>query len=285
MVKFGAHAFVWIGEWTTGAGNHAIAEAGRVGFDLIEIPLLDPDNFDAAAHRAALDRAWIACTCSLVLPGDAHMPAEPEKARAFLYRALAQAEAVGSHYLCGCIAYSLGTLTGKAPTPQERQIVVETLAEVAEDAKRRGITLGLEVCNRYETYLYNTLEDGQAVVKALRALGYDNIELHGDTYHMNIEEEGFYKPIVACAETLGYIHMSESHRWLVCTGTVIWDEVWRGLADAHFDGHLVLESFAAINPALAAATCLWRPPNQGPQVLAGEGYRFLRAGAEKYGLL
>ncbi len=282
MVKFGAHAFVWIGEWTTEAGNHAIAEAGRVGFDLIEIPLLDPDNFDAAAHRAALDRAGIACTCSLVLPGDAHMPAEPEKARAFLYRALAQAEAVGSHYLGGCIAYSLGTLTGAPPTAEERRTVVEVLRDVAAEAGRRGITLALEACNRYETYLYNTLAD---VRETILATGAGNLKLHADTYHMNIEEEGFYQPLVNAADVLDYIHMSESHRGLVGTGTVIWDEVWRGLADAHFDGHLVLESFAAINPALAAATCLWRPPNQGPQVLAGEGYRFLRAGAEKYGLL
>lgn len=282
MVKFGAHAFVWIGEWTTEAGNHAIAEAGRVGFDLIEIPLLDPDHFDAAAHRAALAKAGITCTCSLVLPKDAHMPTRPEKARDFLYRALAQAEAVGSYYLGGCIAYSLGTLTGVPPTPQERQTVVEVLRDVAAEAKRRGITLALEACNRYETYLYNTLADARETVLAV---GADNLKLHADTYHMNIEEEGFYHPLVNAADVLDYIHMSESHRGLVGTGTVIWDEVWRGLADAHFDGHLVLESFAAINPALAAATCLWRPPNQGPEVLAAEGFRFLKAGAEKYGLL
>ncbi len=282
MVKFGAHAFVWIGEWTTEAGNHAIAEAGRVGFDLIEIPLLDPDHFDAAAHRAALLRAGIESTCSLVLPKDAHMPARPEKARDFLYRALAQVEAVGSHYLGGCIAYALGTLTGAPPTAEERQTVVEVLRDVAAEARRRGITLALEACNRYETYLYNTLAD---VRETILAVGADNLKLHADTYHMNIEEEGFYRPLVNVADLLDYIHMSESHRGLVGTGTVIWDEVWRGLADAHFDGYLVLESFAAINPALAAATCLWRPPNQGPQVLAAEGFRFLKAGAEKYGLL
>lgn len=284
MPKFGAHAFLWIGDWTTETGNHAIEQAGRTGFDFIEIPLLKPEQFDAASHKKALHDAGIEATASLVLPKDAHMPAAPQKARRFLSDAMDKMEEIGSTYLCGCIAYSLGTLTGKAPTPQERQTVIETLAEVAEDARRRGIMLGLEVCNRYETYLYNTLEDGQAAVKALRALGYDNLELHGDTYHMNIEEEGFYKPIVACAETLGYMHMSESHRGLVGTGTVNWDQIFRGLADAKYRGPLVLESFAAINPDLAAATCLWRPPNQPPGVLATEGLRFLREGAARAGL-
>ena len=89
-MKFGAHAFVWIGDWTTDSGNHAITEAGQVGFDLIEIPLLNPDTFDAASHRATLAKAGIEATCSLALPADAHLPAEPEKARDFLYRALVQ---------------------------------------------------------------------------------------------------------------------------------------------------------------------------------------------------
>ena len=51
----------------------------------------------------------------------------------------------------------------------ERQIVIDTLGVVAAEAKKRGISLGLEVCNRYETYLYNTLADGRATIKAIGA--------------------------------------------------------------------------------------------------------------------
>lgn len=284
MPQFGAHAFLWIGDWNLEAGNHAIAEAGKEGFDFIEIPLLRPAEFDAPAHKKALKKAKIGATASLVLPKDSHMPKRPKKAKAFLIQALEKVEAIGSTYLCGCIAYSLGTLTGAPPTPEERQTVVEVMAEVAQEAKKRGITLGFEVCNRYETYLYNSLEDGREAVLAIRALGADNIELHADTYHMNIEEEGFLNPIVKCADVLGYMHMSESHRGLVGSGTVNWQQVFKGLAKANYKGPLVLESFAAVNPDLAAATCLWRPPNQPPSVLAREGLKFLREGAEKAGL-
>ncbi len=282
MPKFGAHAFVWIGEWTTEQGNYAIAQAAEAGFDFIEIPLLRPGEFDAKSHRQALDRAGIDATCSLVLPKDAHMPHHPERAQAFLTQALDAMEALECRYLGGCIAYALGVLTGAPPTAKERQTVVEVLTEVAADARRRGITLALEACNRYETYLYNTLADTR---ETILAVGADNLKLHADTYHMNIEEEGFYTPLVEAGDVLDYIHMSESHRGLVGTGTVIWEQVWRGLVDAGFQGHLVLESFAAINPDLAAATCLWRPPNQPPQVLAQEGLAFLKRGAAQYGLV
>ncbi len=282
MVRFGAHGFVWVGEWTTETGNHAIAQAGETGFDFIEIPLLDPAGFDAKSHRAALQAAGIEATCSLVLPKDAHMPHDPEGAKRFLVAALDKVAEVGSRYLGGCIAYSLGTLTGRPPTAAERQTVVECLTEIAAEAEQRGITLALEACNRYETYLYNSLADTRDTILKV---GAPNLKLHADTYHMNIEEEGFYNPIVETADVLDYIHMSESHRGLVGTGTIQWDDVWRALAKIEFDGSLVLESFAAINPDLAAATCLWRPTNQPSEVLARDGFAFLKSGAAKHGLI
>jgi D-psicose/D-tagatose/L-ribulose 3-epimerase len=281
MPKFGCHAFVWVGEWNTDSGNYAIGQVGRTGFDYIEMPLLKPAEFDAASHRAALDRAGIRGTCSLALPKEVHMPFYPDAARTFLYEALAKVEAVGSEYLGGCIAYHLGTVTGKPPTDDERATVVQVLRDVAGEAARRGITILLEPCNRYETYLYNTLAD---VRETILAVGAPNLKLHADTYHMNIEEEGFYDPIVNARDVLHYIHMSESHRGLVGSGNVHWDEIWRALAEIQFDGFLVLESFAAVNPDLQAATCLWRPPNQPAAVLANDGNTFLRNGAAKAGL-
>jgi D-psicose/D-tagatose/L-ribulose 3-epimerase len=282
MVRFGAHAFVWIGEWNTDDGNYAIAQAGDIGFDFIEIPLLKPHEFDVASHRQALQAAGIDATCSLVLPDDAHMPHEPEKALDFLRAAMDTMQALGSTYLGGCIAYSLGTLTGKPPTDDEINTVVQALKTLSDEADTRGITLALEACNRYETYVYNALADAR---ETIQRVGADNLKLHADTYHMNIEEEGFYTPIIEAADVLDYIHMSESHRGLVGSGTVNWDDIWRALGEIQFDGHLVLESFAAINPDLAAATCLWRPPNESSDTIARAGLQFLKDGAAQHGLI
>jgi D-psicose/D-tagatose/L-ribulose 3-epimerase len=83
---------------------------------------------------------------------------------------------------------------------------------------------------------------------------------------------------------LGYIHISESHRGRLGTGTINWDEVFRGLADAHYKGPLVLEAFTAINPELIAATRMWRPPKDTPGVIAGDGLVFMQQGARRVGL-
>ena len=102
MVKFGAHAFVWTGDWTLESGNQTIERAARAGFDFVEIPLLDPSDFNAKEHKAALEQHGITASCSLGLPTDSYMPAHPERARAFLLHILEQMELLGSRY--GCVA-------------------------------------------------------------------------------------------------------------------------------------------------------------------------------------
>ena len=282
MIQFGAHCFLWVGNWDEENGNHAIAEAGRTGFDFLEITILRPDEFNAPSHRDALARAGIDARCSLSLPAAAHMPHYPDRALVFLKQVFEQMDAIGSRYLCGCIGYALGTLTGEPPTEAEHTNVRDGLGLAAAEAQKRGITLALEACNRYETYMYNSLADTRELVLSI---GADNLRLQGDTWHMNIEEESFDGAIRGAADVLDYLHMSESHRGLVGSGTVKWDEVWRGLKDVNYDGALVLESFAAINPDLRAATCLWRPPNESPQALSSQGLAFLKAGAREHGLI
>ena len=281
MIKYGAHAFVWIGDWTTTAGNATIHAAAESGVDFIEIPLLEPQTFDALSHARELGATGISATCSLVLPAAAHMPDQPAAAIEFLTLALERCDALGARYLCGCIGYSLGTLKGRGPTAAEHQTVEDALGIVAQRARGFGITLALEACNRYETYLYNTLSDTRA---SILKVGSSNLKLHADTYHMNIEEEGMRKPILESADVLDYVHMSESNRGMVGTGTVNWDEVFMALRDAKFDGYLALESFAAVNPTIAAATCLWRSPKHSGAELAAGGLEYLRGMALRYGL-
>ena len=281
MPTFGAHAFIWIGDWTSETGGQAIAAAGRAGVDLIEIPMLRPESFDALLTKRQLDEHGLEAICSLVLPREAHMPAQPEAARDFLRLALDQVAAIRSSFLGGVLYGHLGHLTGTPPTAEERSTCARVLSEVAAYAKERGITLGLEPVNRYETYLFNTIADTLALIDAI---GADNVTVHADTYHMNIEEPGFHRPLQSTRGRLGCIHCSESDRGVPGQGNVHWEAVFQGLKAIDYRGPLVLESFAAINPDLAGATCMWRSPSYTSDQLAGEGVAFLRERAEAVGL-
>ena len=51
----GIHALVWVGGWTPEEAEFAISSTARAGYDLIEIPALDPSRIDVASTRAMLE--------------------------------------------------------------------------------------------------------------------------------------------------------------------------------------------------------------------------------------
>ena len=279
---FGAHAFIWAGEWTPKGAQKVIGGAAEAGLDFVEIPLLRPESMDITATRALLDRYGIGCTCSLGLPKAAHLPSAPEKAQSFLESAVDVAAGLEAPVLCGVLYAHLGTLTGRPPEQEELEDVARVLKNVARYAAERGVSLGVEAVNRYETYLINLAEQANAM---LDRVGEPNVFVHLDTYHMNIEEKGFYEPIVATGPRMHYIHLSESDRGTPGTGNVHWDEVFRSLKVIDFDGYLVMESFAAINEDLAGATALWRDVVGDPETLIRDGLSFLRGKAAEHDVL
>lgn len=279
---FGAHAFIWAGEWTREDAGRVISGAAEAGLDFVEIPLLDPGSMDVGHTRSLLDEYGLDCTCSLGLPRQFHLPFDPEGSGRFLAEAVQTTAALGSPVLTGCLYTHLGTLTGKPPEPAELRAVARTIKETARRAADLGIGLGIEAVNRYETYLLNLASQADAL---LDQIDEPNVFVHLDTYHMNIEERGFYEPIVSLGPRLGYIHLSESDRGTPGTANVHWDDVFRGLGDIDYDGALVMESFAAVNEAIAGATALWRDVVGDPDALVRDGLAFLRGKAGEYGVL
>ena len=282
MPQFGAHAFIWAGEWTPEGAERVIRGASEAGLDFVEIPLLHPESMDISGTKELLDRYGIGCACSLGLPKAAHLPYDPEAAERFLQMAVDVTAALGSEALSGAIYTHLGTLTRKPPTEEELAKVAQVIKRVARYAAEQDVSLGIEAINRYETYLINLASQADEM---LRRIDEANVFIHLDTYHMNIEEKGFYDPIVATGERMQYIHLSESDRGTPGTGNVHWDEVFRGLKAVEYDGRLVMESFAAVNEDIIGATALWRDVVGDPQALIVDGLTFLRNKAADYHLL
>jgi D-psicose/D-tagatose/L-ribulose 3-epimerase len=282
MPQFGAHAFIWAGEWTPEGAEKVIRSASEAGLDFVEIPLLHPESMDVPGTRELLDRYGVGCTCSLGLPREAHLPFAPEAAERFLQAAVDVTAALGSDALSGAIYTHLGTLTRKPPADDELAKVERVIKSVARYAAEQDVSLGIEAINRYETYLINLASQADDMLSRIDEA---NVFVHLDTYHMNIEEKGFYDPIVATGSRMQYIHLSESDRGTPGTGNVHWDEVFRGLKAIDYDGRLVMESFAAVNEDIIGATALWRDVVGDPRALITEGLTFLRNKAAEYDLL
>jgi D-psicose/D-tagatose/L-ribulose 3-epimerase len=279
--SFGAHAFIWAGDWSREGAERVISGAASAGLDFVEIPLLDPETMDVEHTRDLLERYGIGCTCSLGLPREVHLPFDPDGAERFLAEAVELTAGLGASVLTGCLYTHLGTLTGRPPEPEELESVARVLKSTARHAAGYDVELGVEAVNRYETYLINLASQ---VDDVLDAIDEPNVFAHLDTYHMNIEEKGFYEPILSLGSRLKYIHLSESDRGTPGTGNVHWDDVFRGLKDASYGGALVMESFAAVNEAIIGATALWRDVVGDPDALVTDGLAFLRAKASEHGL-
>ena len=67
-----------------------------------------------------------------------------------------------------------------------------------------GITVGLEFVNRYESNLLNT---SAQTVEYIREIGSDNLVVHLDSYHMNIEEKDMHGAIRASKSRLVDVHI------------------------------------------------------------------------------
>ena len=70
--------------------------------------------------------------------------------------------------------------------------------------------------------------------------------------------------------------------WLL--GTIDWEDVMLALAESHFEGDLVMESFVTLPPEIAAALSVWRPVAKDRYEVLKDGVPYLRNLAKKYGL-
>jgi len=106
--------------------------------------------------------------------------------------------------------------------------------------------------------------------------------VHLDTDHMNIEESDLFQPVhdVAAAGRLGYVHIGESHRGYLGTGSVDFASFFRALHDVAYDGPVVFESFssAVVSAELSNTLGIWRNLWQDSDDLAAHANRFIRDG-------
>jgi D-psicose/D-tagatose/L-ribulose 3-epimerase len=258
--QLGVHALVWSGTWDEAGARHAISSAARIGFDLIEVPILDPFGIDTAMTRRLLDEYGLKAACSMGLPPHADVSSEDEAEHAegkrLLTRAVEVAGELGSEALCG-VLYSRLTKYPRPLSDRSRAHVIAALQHLATRAEEAGIPVNLEVVNRYETNVANTALD---MLRLLDDTGASNLAVHLDSYHVNIEEDGFRLPVEQVGDRLGYVHIGESHRGYLGTGTVDFDTFFDAVRASGYQGTVTFESFssAVVHPDLSNDLAVWR---------------------------
>ncbi len=280
-MQLGCHGSVWTGSFDRSGMTTAVAGTAKAGFDLIEIPLMEPDAIDVDHTRSLLQEHGLGVTASLGLTpeldissDDADIVAAGEK---HLNRVLEVLGELGGTHLVG-VLYSAMRKYMDPPTPTGREHSQDVIARLAGRGQELGITVAIEVVNRYETNLLNT--GRQALVfldESARRNGATAL-VHLDTYHMNIEEPDMASPVLDVAGRLAYVHIGESNRGYVGSGTVDFDTFFKALHRIGYDGPVVFESFssAIVHPELSRMLGVWRNLWDDPEDLADHAFQAIR---------
>lgn len=140
---------------------------------------------------------------------------------------------------------------------EERELVerrfINTVAQLLEYAKNKEVELIIEPVNRYETDFINTVEEGLEIIEEFNRLGFSNLGLMPDLFHMNIEEKSIEESLKLAGNKISYIHFADSNRYAPGNGHLDFISIINTLKEIGYDGYITLEILPKPEPEIAAS--------------------------------
>ncbi|MBO4220251.1 MAG: sugar phosphate isomerase/epimerase [Clostridia bacterium] len=265
-MKFGTLYAYWVRDW--GADYCELAKKVKAaGFDVIEVGAGDLVKMSDEELKRLSDAAkslGLEISANLGPPRDKDIssadPAIREAGVKFLCDIMHQMVKIDCRILIGalynCWPYDFADLDKESL----RKRAVEGMQRVGDEADRLGITIALEVLNRFETILLTDAAEG---VKFCEDVGRESVKVLLDTFHMNIEEDNIPDAIRNTGSWLAHLHVGEGNRKLPGMGHLDWFAIGKALRDISFDGMVVMEPFMKSGGSVGKDIKVWRDLSNG----------------------
>ena len=276
MRILGIEIFYWIDKWS-GDQTAYFGRARATGYDAVEISLIHGPDLDVTTFRDELERYNLKIYCSMGLPADMDIGSPDAGTRRqgieYLKGCVDTAARLGSPLLGGLPYVPWLEFVEPADMPAHRERAALSMREVASTAADLGIFITLEIINRFETYIFNSVAEG---LQFLENVDHPAVRLQLDTYHMNMEEDDIGEAIRSAGEHLGHFHCAASNRKMPGQGHINWSAVRQALDDVQYQGGIIIECFP--NPAAETGQTVhtWRPLVQDFDLEAMAAADFLR---------
>jgi D-psicose/D-tagatose/L-ribulose 3-epimerase len=222
-----------------------LSAAGCTGIELSG----EPERHDRGDLAAALERAGMQATGITAIcpaPTDerdlAHPDADARGRAVDYYRGCVDLACEVGAPTVGLIPAAIGRVDGCVSDSWPR--AVAAAREVARYAGERGVGVGVEAVNRYETFLVNT---AQQALRFAADVGTGNVGVVLDAFHMQLEEEDSRSALVHAAPRLRALHLADSNRLGLGRGQLDAAALVSAARDAGYEGPLVFE-FTAPGP-------------------------------------
>lgn len=280
-MKYGMNLLLWGGEFNDDL-LPVVESLKEFGYDGVELPIFNLD-LDYTAIGKRLDDLGLERTAVTVrnLEDNPISPDAAVRAKGVELnkKTLDCCAAVGAQTLCGPYHSALGHFSGAGPTKDEWAWGLESMRATAEHAGEVQVKLGVEALNRFECYFLNAHADA---ARFAREVDHPACGIMYDTFHSNIEEKDIEATLAEIKDVLCHIHISENDRSTPGDGNINWEKNFRGIANIHYQGWLVIEAFGLSLPELAAATRIWRRMFDDELQLAKNGLAFMKQQVAKY---
>ncbi|WP_066070730.1 sugar phosphate isomerase/epimerase family protein [Neobacillus soli] len=279
-MKLGVQANAWRHQWNKDPKS-IINHVKDIGFDFIEIPLMNINELDVPALKDTLKNIDLeVCTSTILVDDSVDITSCDEEVRkngiSYLKRCIDATNEMGAKFFSGIIYTKQFNRTNIFLENDLWKYSAEGLREIAQYAGRFGINIGIEPVNRFETCLINTCEQA---LHLKEMVGESNLKIHLDTFHMNIEEKSLYETIKLAGNDLFHVHLNENDLGIAGTGQVNWDDLFMALREINYEGYASIECVVDVK-----GNYVWRQLAPTSEMLVSQGRQFFRELMGKYGL-
>ncbi len=223
-----------------------IRRLAKYGYGALEIQGA-PDKYDTAAVKQLLDENGVSCWGSVTLMlDDRNLLAKNENQRAasvtYVKDCITMVHELGGKVI-SVVPGTVGKLVPDATPELEWEWAVATLQDINAFARDRGVKIGIEPINRFETYFVNRAAQAMALAEAVGP----DCGVCLDIFHMNLEDEDPLQSIRSAADRLVNFHVADNNRRAPGMGHFDWSAIIRTLKEVGYDGALSVEFCPALD--------------------------------------
>lgn len=275
-MKYAVHLSIFSKKWGDEI-SPLIFLAKKIGFDGFELPILSPFKLDIEPIKEAIEQTGLIPICSTGLDIENDISSKDETIRKngilFLKKCIDIAFEIGANYLNGLTYSPWGFLQTREEGKDNIVHMIESLRLVADYAEKKKVILNLEVVNRYETYVFNTVQE---VLEVIKEIDHPNIGIHYDTFHANIEEKSQYEAIILGGKLIKHVHFASNYRGIPGKGSINFSEIAKALQEIDYNHFISLENAVEPNTEVGTGFNIWRSIEKDGYSAAVEGLRSMK---------
>jgi D-psicose/D-tagatose/L-ribulose 3-epimerase len=226
--------------WTLGdvSAFDYLPRLADMGYDGVEV-VGDFQGLPLDDLRAALDESELSVFSVLAPPqlDLAHpLPSMRQESIDYLRDLIDFCIDVGSPRLV--VREQPGRLRPIVGRTKEWGLLQQSLRTLGYGAAHAGIQVCLLPINRYEGFLVSHAQDALSLLEKVNSA---QVKIALNSYHMNIEEEGFRSTFDNVSGQLGLFYAAENHRRALGQGRMDWLEICLTLGAIGYEGPILIE--------------------------------------------